>query len=180
MLAGFFGPPDPNWLSASSLAIEWTAFSLLGTFFGWTLTAIALDHEEFWPLPGRTRAFRALALAKDAPPVLRQFIAQAGDDVSASLSRKRLRARGLDLRGATWLQAVYAAVRGAWLAAVLVVPVLLIDLVRRGVAREPGLPTTVIVLAVVVAVFVAASFATGRIGREVAGRVARALETADG
>lgn len=179
MLAGFFGPPDPNWLSASSLAIEWTAFSLLGAFFGWTLTAIALDHEEFWPLPGRTRAFRALALANDAPPALRRFLAEAGDDVSSSLSRKRLRARGLDLRRVTWLQAVYAAVRGAWLAALLVVPVLLVDLGRRGAAREPDLPSTIIVIAVVVAVFIAASIATGRIGREVAGRVARALETAD-
>ena len=180
MLAGFFGPPDPSWLSATSLAIEWTAFSLLGTFFGWTLTAIALDHEEFWSLPGRMRAFRALSLAKDAAPALRRFVAEAGDDVSGSLSGRRLRARGLDLHRMGGLQAVYAAVRGAWLAALLVVPVLLVDLVRRGVAREPEVPTTIAVLAVAVAVFIAASFATGLIGRELARRVARALESANG
>ena len=60
---GFLNPEDPGSWGASSPLIYWLAIVIIGYFFGWTLTNLAVDYEPFWRLPGRLRAFQALVAA---------------------------------------------------------------------------------------------------------------------
>ena len=86
---GFLDPEDPRSWGASLPVIYLLAIVLIGYFFGWTMTNLAVDFEAFWRLPGRLRAFEAL-VAKAGPGSALHAAANCQDGAVGALRYPRL------------------------------------------------------------------------------------------
>ncbi len=129
---GFLNPEDPSSWGASLPVIYWLAIVLIGYFFGWTMTNLAVDYESFWRLPGRLRAFEALVAEAGAGSTV-HAAANDRDGAVGALRYPRLRSHGVSVLAAAPLTFVYVAVRGAWLASCLAAASAVIELSRTAV-----------------------------------------------
>lgn len=132
---GFLDPEDPSSWGASLPVIYLLAIVLIGYFFGWTMTNLAVDFEAFWRLPGRLRAFEAL-VAKAGPGSALHAAANCQDGAVGALRYPRLRSHGVNVLAMAPLTFVYVAVRGAWLASCLAAVSAAIELGRTAVSGE--------------------------------------------
>ncbi len=133
--AGFLDPEDPGSWGASLPVIYLLAIVLIGYFFGWTMTNLAVDFEAFWRLPGRLRAFEALVV-KAGPGSALHAAANCQDGAVGTLRYPRLRSHGVNVLAMAPLTFVYVAVRGAWLASCLAAVSAAIELGRTAVSGE--------------------------------------------
>ena len=172
---GFLNPEDPGSLGASSPLVYWLAIVIIGHFFGWTLTGLAVDYEAFWRLPGRLRAFEALVAAAGPGSVL-HVAANERDGAMGALRYRRLRSICRSVLAEAPLTFVYVAVRGAWLASGLAGAGAVVELVRTLVAGE-AIGASALALAVSVLVFLPASLLTRTLGAPAARQAVRAIET---
>ena len=155
---GFLNPEDPKSWGASLPVIYWLAIVLIGYFFGWTMTNLAVDFEAFWRLPGRLRAFEAL-VATAGPGSDLHAAANDRDGAVGALRYPRLRSHGVNVLATAPLTFVYIAVRGAWLASCLAAVSAAIELGRTAVSGE-STSASLMALVVSLLVFVAASLLT--------------------
>ena len=132
---GFLDPEDPRSWGASLPVIYLLAIVLIGYFFGWTMTNLAVDFEAFWRLPGRLRAFEALVV-KAGPGSALHAAANCQDGAVGALRYPRLRSHGVNVLAMAPLTFVYVAVRGAWLASCLAAVSAAIELGRTAVSGE--------------------------------------------
>lgn len=156
--AGFLSPENPSSWGASSPVVYWLAIVLIGYFFGWTMTNLAVDFEAFWRLPGRLRAFEAL-VAKAGPGSDVHAAASARDGAVGALRYPRLRSHGVNVLSTAPLTFVYVAVRGAWLASFLAGGAAAVELGRAAVSGESTIESLV-ALVVSLVVLAAASLLT--------------------
>lgn len=155
---GFLNPEDPSSWGASSAVIYWLAIVIIGHFFGWTMSGLAVDYEAFWRLPGRLRAFEALVADAGAGGAL-HTAANEQDGAVGALRYRRLRSMGSNVLTEAPLTFVYVAVRGAWLASGLAGACAAVELIRTAIAGE-STGASLLALAVSLVVFVAASLLT--------------------
>ncbi|MDE2768861.1 MAG: hypothetical protein OXO54_09335 [Chloroflexota bacterium] len=132
---GFLDPEDPRSWGASLPVIYLLAIVLIGYFFGWTMTNLAVDFEAFWRLPGRLRAFEALVV-KAGPGSALHAAANCQDGAVGALRYPRLRSHGVNVLAMAPLTFAYVAVRGAWLASCLAAVSAAIELGRTAVSGE--------------------------------------------
>ena len=159
---GFLNPEDPSSWGASSPVVYWLAIVIIGYFFGWTLTGLAVDYEAFWQLPGRLRAFEALVAEAGAGSVL-HAAANERDGAVGALRYRRLRILGSNVLAVAPLTFVYIAVRGAWLASGIASGAAAVELIRASVSGE-AVAASLVALAVSLAVFAVASLLTSTLG----------------
>lgn len=155
---GFLHPEDPRSWGASLPVIYWLAIVLIGYFFGWTLTNLAVDYEAFWRLPGRLRAFEAL-VAKAGSGSDLHAAANVRDGAVGALRYPRLRSHGVSVLSAAPLTFAYVAVRGAWLASSLAGAAAATELGRAAVSGE-STSESLVALVVSLIVLAAASLLT--------------------
>ena len=155
---GFLDPEDPSSWGASLPVIYLLAIVLIGYFFGWTMTNLAVDFEAFWRLPGRLRAFEAL-VAKAGPGSALHAAANVRDGAVGALRYPRLRSHGVCVLSAAPLTFIYVAVRGAWLASSLAGAAAAIELGRAAVSGE-STNESLVALVVSLVVLAAASLLT--------------------
>lgn len=155
---GFLDPEDPRSWGASLPVIYLLAIVLIGYFFGWTMTNLAVDFEAFWRLPGRLRAFEAL-VAKAGPGSALHAAANCQDGAVGALRYPRLRSHGVNVLAMAPLTFVYVAVRGAWLASCLAAVSAAIELGRTAVSGE-STSASLMALVASLLVFGAASLLT--------------------
>lgn len=155
---GFLNPEDPSSWGASSPVVYWLAIVLIGYFFGWTMTGLAVDFEGFWRIPGRLRAFEAMVGEAGKGGVL-HAVANERDGAIGALRYRRLRTLGSSILALAPLTFVYIAVRGAWLAAGLAGTGAVVELLRTAIAGE-STAASLLALGASLLVFVAASLLT--------------------
>lgn len=171
---GFLNPEDPSSWGASSPVVYWLAIVLIGYFFGWSITGLAVDYEAFWRLPGRLRAFEALVAEAGAGSAL-HAAAHEQDGAIGALRYPRLRSHGVNVLTAAPLTFVYVAVRGAWLASCLASAAAAVELIRTAVAGEStGAP--LLALGTSMLVLVAASLLTRALAVPAARQVVAVIE----
>ncbi len=177
---GFLNPEDPTSLGASSPVVYWLAIVIIGHFFGWTMTGLAVDYESFWRLPGRLRAFEALVAEAGAGSVL-HAAANERDGAMGALRYRRLRSLGSNVLAVAPLTFVYIAVRGAWLASGTASAAAAVELIRASVSGE-AVAASLVALAVSLVVFAVASLLTSTLGAPAARQAVRVIEasSADG
>jgi len=175
VIDGFIGVQGDPWLGRTSLTIEWLAFVVLGYFFTRTMVGLSLDYETFWRVPGRVSEFAALLAVETPPGPLHAHVEQAGGDVSAALHARRLREAGIGGASLSRLQALYTAFRAGWLAAVVALVCLVVELLRRAASGDEGILLIGILAAVAVAVVVVASLGSLIVGRGVAAAAAQGI-----
>ena len=177
---GFLNPEDPTSWGASSPVVYWLAIVIIGHFFGWTMTGLAVDYESFWRLPGRLRAFEALVAEAGAGSVL-HAAANERDGAMGALRYRRLRSLGSNVLAVAPLTFVYIAVRGAWLASGTASAAAAVELIRVSVSGEAA-AASLVALAVSLAVFAVASLLTSTLGPPAARQAVRVIEasSADG
>lgn len=156
--AGFLNPEDPSSWGASSPVIYWLAIVLIGYFFGWTISNLAVDFEAFWRLPGRLRAFQALVAEAGAGSALHAAASDRDGPVGA-LRYPRLRSMGSSVLATAPLTFVYVAVRGAWLASALAGVGAAAEFVRTAIVGE-STAASLLALGCSLLVFAAASLLT--------------------
>ena len=176
VIDGFVGAQIDSWLARTSLTIEWLVFTVVGYFFARTLAALVLDYEPFWVLPSRVTAFASLLAAEGPTGPLCTYVGAMGSDLPAVMHARALSKTGIASEALDWLHLTYACARAGWLAALITLACLVIELLRRLVGAEGGGPVVIGALAAVAAVAVLlASLATVLVGREVAGTVAELI-----
>ena len=177
---GFLNPEDPTSWGASSPVVYWLAIVIIGHFFGWTMTGLAVDYESFWRLPGRLRAFEALVAEAGAGSVL-HAAANERDGAMGALRYRRLRSLGSNVLAVAPLTFVYIAVRGAWLASGIASSAAAVELIRVSVSGEAA-AASLVALAVSLVVFAVASLLTSTLGPPAARQAVRVIEasSADG
>ena len=177
---GFLNPEDPSSWGASSPVVYWLAIVIIGYFFGWTMTGLAVDYELFWRLPGRLRAFEALVAEAGTGSVL-HAAANERDGAMGALRYRRLRSLGSNVLAVAPLTFVYIAVRGAWLASGIVSAAAAVELIRASVSGE-AVAASLVALAVSLVVFAVASLLTSTLGPPAARQAVRVIEasSADG
>ena len=177
---GFLNPEDPTSWGASSPVVYWLAIVIIGHFFGWTMTGLAVDYESFWRLPGRLRAFEALVAEAGAGSVL-HAVANERDGAMGALRYRRLRSLGSNVLAVAPLTFVYIAVRGAWLASGIASSAAAVELIRVSVSGEAA-AASLVALAVSLVVFAVASLLTSTLGPPAARQAVRVIEasSADG
>lgn len=173
---GFLNPEDPRSWGASSPVVYWLAIVLIGYFFGWTATSLAVDFEAFWRIPGRLRAFEAMVTEADNGSALHTATSER-DGAIGALRYRRLRTLGSSILAVAPLTFVYIAVRGAWLASGLAGTGALVDLVRTALARE-ATTASLLALGASLLVFVAASLLTRALAVPAARQAAAVVEAA--
>ena len=171
---GFLNPEDPSSWGASLPVIYLLAIVLIGYFFGWTMTNLAVDYEPFWRLPGRLRAFEALVAAAGPGSVL-HTAANERDGAIGALRYPRLRSMGRDVLSGAPLTFVYIAVRGAWLASGLAGLCAVVELTRVTVAGE-AVGASALALVISALVFLAASLLTRTLGAPAARQAVGLIE----
>lgn len=171
---GFLNPEDPTSWGASLPVIYLLAIVLIGYFFGWTLTNLAVDYEAFWRLPGRLRAFEAL-VAEAGPGSAVHAAAIGRDGTVGALRYPRLRSHGVNVLAAAPLTFAYVAVRGAWLASCLAAVSAAIELGRTSVSGE-STGASIVALVASLLVFGAASLLTRMLAVPAARQAARVIE----
>ena len=177
---GFLNPEDPSSWGASSPVVYWLAIVIIGYFFGWTMTGLAVDYELFWRLPGRLRAFEALVAEAGTGSVL-HAAANERDGAMGALRYRRLRSLGSNVLAVAPLTFVYIAVRGAWLASGIASAAAAVELIRASVSGE-AVAASLMALAVSLVVFAVASLLTSSLGPPAARQAVRVIEasSADG
>ena len=177
---GFLNPEDPTSWGASSPVVYWLAIVIIGHFFGWTMTGLAVDYEFFWRLPGRLRAFESLVAEAGAGSVL-HAAANERDGAMGALRYRRLRSLGSNVLAVAPLTFVYIAVRGAWLASGIASSAAAVELIRVSVSGEAA-AASLVALAVSLVVFAVASLLTSTLGPPAARQAVRVIEasSADG
>lgn len=155
---GFLNPEDPSSWGASSPVVYWLAIVLIGYFFGWTMTGLAVDFEGFWRIPGRLRAFEAMVTETGDGGVL-HAAANERDGAIGALRYRRLRTLGSSVLALAPLTFVYIGVRGAWLAAGLAGTGAVVEFLRTAIAGE-STAASLLALGASLLVFVAASLLT--------------------
>ena len=155
---GFLNPEDPSSWGASSPVVYWLAIVLIGYFFGWTMTGLAVDFEAFWRIPGRLRAFERIVSEAGDGSVL-HTAANERDGAIGALRYRRLRTLGSSILAVAPLTFVYIAVRGAWLASGLAGTGALVELARTAIAGE-ATTASLLALGASLLVFVVASLLT--------------------
>ena len=177
---GFLNPEDPSSWGASSPVVYWLAIVIIGYFFGWTMTGLAVDYELFWRLPGRLRAFEALVAEAGTGSVL-HAAANERDGAMGALRYRRLRSLGSNVLAVAPLTFVYIAVRGAWLASSIASAAAAVELIRASVSGE-AVAASLMALAVSLVVFAVASLLTSSLGPPAARQAVRVIEasSADG
>ena len=177
---GFLNPEDPTSWGASSPVVYWLAIVIIGHFFGWTMTGLAVDYEPFWRLPGRLRAFEALVAEAGAGSVL-HAAANERDGAMGALRYRRLRSLGSNVLAVAPLTFVYIAVRGAWLASGIASSAAAVELIRVSLSGEAA-AASLVALAVSLVVFAVASLLTSTLGPPAARQAVRVIEasSADG
>ena len=155
---GFLNPEDPSSWGASSPVVYWLAIVLIGYFFGWTTTSLAVDFEAFWRIPGRLRAFEAMVTEAGNGSVL-HTAANERDGPIGALRYRRLRTLGSSILAVAPMTFVYIAVRGAWLASGLAGTGSLVELARTAISGE-ATTASLLALGASVLVFAAASLFT--------------------
>ena len=177
---GFLNPEDPSSWGASSPVVYWLAIVIIGYFFGWTMTGLAVDYELFWRLPGRLRAFEALVAEAGTGSVL-HAAANERDGAMGALRYRRLRSLGSNVLAVAPLTFVYIAVRGAWLASGIASAAAAVELIRASVSGE-AVAASLVALAVSLVVFAVASLLTSSLGPPAARQAVRVIEasSADG
>ena len=171
---GFLNPEDPTSWGASSPVVYWLAIVIIGHFFGWTMTGLAVDYESFWRLPGRLRAFEALVAEAGAGSVL-HAAANERDGAMGALRYRRLRSLGSNVLAVAPLTFVYIAVRGAWLASGIASSAAAVELIRVSVSGEAA-AASLVALAVSLVVFAVASLLTSTLGPSAARQAVRVIE----
>ena len=171
---GFLNPEDPTSWGASSPVVYWLAIVIIGHFFGWTMTGLAVDYESFWRLPGRLRAFEALVAEAGAGSVL-HAAANERDCAMGALRYRRLRSLGSNVLAVAPLTFVYIAVRGAWLASGIASSAAAVELIRVSVSGEAA-AASLVALAVSLVVFAVASLLTSTLGPPAARQAVRVIE----
>ena len=171
---GFLNPEDPSSWGASSPVVYWLAIVIIGYFFGWTMTGLAVDYEPFWRLPGRLRAFEALVAEAGAGSVL-HAAANKRDGAMGALRYRRLRSLGSNVLAVAPLTFVYIAVRGAWLASGIASAAAAVELIRASVSGE-AVAASLVSLAVSLVVFAVASLLTSSLGPPAARQAVRVIE----
>ena len=171
---GFLNPEDPTSWGASSPVVYWLAIVIIGHFFGWTMTGLAVDYESFWRLPGRLRAFEALVAEAGAGSVL-HAAANERDGAMGALRYRRLRSLGSNVLAVAPLTFVYIAVRGAWLASGIASSAAAVELIRVSVSGEAA-AASLVALAVSLVVFAVASLLTSTLGPPAARQAVRVIE----
>ena len=177
---GFLNPEDPSSWGASSPVVYRLAIVIIGYFFGWTMTGLAVDYELFWRLPGRLRAFEALVAEAGTGSVL-HAAANERDGAMGALRYRRLRSLGSNVLAVAPLTFVYIAVRGAWLASGIASAAAAVELIRASVSGE-AVAASLMALAVSLVVFAVASLLTSSLGPPAARQAVRVIEasSADG
>ena len=171
---GFLNPEDPSSWGASSPVIFWLAIVIIGYFFGWTMTGLAVDYEAFWRLPGRLRAFEALVADAGTESSLHAE-ANEYDGVVGALRYRRLRTLGINILSVAPLTFVYIAVRGAWLASGLAGAGAVVELLRTVVAGK-STAASLTALGVSLLVFATASLLTRVLAVPAARQAAAVIE----
>lgn len=171
---GFLNPEDPSSWGASLPVVYWLAIVLIGYFFGWTMTNLAVDYESFWRLPGRLRAFEAMVAAAGDGSALHSA-ADDRDGTVGALRYPRLRSMGSNVLVVAPLTFVYVAVRGAWLASGLAGAGAAVELIRTAIASE-STGASLLALIVALVVFVAASLLTGALAAPAARQAVKVIE----
>ena len=171
---GFLNPEDPSSWGASSPVVYWLAIVIIGYFFGWTMTGLAVDYELFWRLPGRLRAFEALVAEAGTGSVL-HAAANERDGAMGALRYRRLRSLGSNVLAVAPLTFVYIAVRGAWLASGIASAAAAVELIRASVSGE-AVAASLMALAVSLVVFAVASLLTSSLGPPAARQAVRVIE----
>jgi len=171
---GFLNPEDPSSWGASLPVIYWLAIVLIGYFFGWTISNLAVDFEAFWRLPGRLRAFQALVAEAGAGSALHAAASDRDGPVGA-LRYPRLRSMGRSVLATAPLTFVYVAVRGAWLASGLAGAGAAVELIRTAIARE-STEASLLALIVSLIVFVTASLLTSALATPAARQAVKVIE----
>ena len=177
---GFLNPEDPTSWGASSPVVYWLAIVIIGHFFGWTMTGLAVDYEPFWRLPGRLRAFEALVAEAGAGSVL-HAAANERDGAMGALRYRRLRSLGSNVLAVAPLTFVYITVRGSWLASGTASAAAAVELIRVSVSGGAA-AASLVALAVSLVVFAVASLLTSTLGPPAARQAVRVIEasSADG
>ena len=177
---GFLNPEDPTSWGASSPVVYWLAIVIIGHFFGWTMTGLAVDYEPFWRLPGRLRAFEALVAEAGAGSVL-HAAANERDGAMGALRYRRLRSLGSNVLAVAPLTFVYITVRGSWLASGTASAAAAVELIRVSVSGGAA-AASLVALAVLLVVFAVASLLTSTLGPPAARQAVRVIEasSADG
>ncbi|MCY3957763.1 MAG: hypothetical protein OXG65_05670 [Chloroflexi bacterium] len=177
---GFLNPEDPSSWGASSPVVYSLAIVLIGYFFGWTTTSLAVDFEAFWRIPGRLRAFEAMVTEAGNGSVL-HTAANERDGAIGALRYRRLRTLGSSILAVAPLTFVYIAVRGAWLASGLAGTAALVELLRTAIAGE-ATTASLLALGASLLVFAAASLLTRALAVPAARQAAAVVEAgyADG
>ena len=177
---GFLNPEDPSSWGASSPVVYWLAIVLIGYFFGWTTTSLAVDFEPFWRLPGRLRAFDRLVAEAGTGSEL-HTAANERDGAVGALRYRRLRTLGISVLAVAPLTFVYIAVRGAWLASGLAGAAAVVELLRTAIAGE-STTASFLALGASLLVFAAASLLTRALAVPAARQAAYVIEAgnADG
>ena len=171
---GFLNPEDPTSWGASSPVVYWLAIVIIGHFFGWTMTGLAVDYEPFWRLPGRLRAFEALVAEAGAGSVL-HAAANERDGAMGALRYRRLRSLGSNVLAVAPLTFVYITVRGSWLASGTASAAAAVELIRVSVSGEAA-AASLVALAVSLVVFAVASLLTSTLGPPAARQAVRVIE----
>ncbi len=171
---GFLNPEDPTSWGASLPVIYLLAIVLIGYFFGWTLTNLAVDYEAFWRLSGRLRAFETLVAEAGAGSAV-HAAANDRDGTVGALRYPRLRSHGVNVLATAPLTFVYVAVRGAWLASCLAAASAAIELGRTAVSGE-STGASLVALVTSLLVFGAASLLTRMLAVPAARQAARVIE----
>ena len=171
---GFLSPEDPSSWGASLPVVYGLAIVLIGYFFGWTMTGLAVDYEAFWRLPGRLRAFEAMVAEAGDGSAL-HAAANDRDGTVGALRYPRLRSMGSNVLVVAPLTFVYVAVRGAWLASGLAGAGAAIELIRTAIASE-STGASLLALFVSLVVLVAASLLTGSLAAPAARQAVKVIE----
>ena len=171
---GFLNPEDPTSWGASSPVVYWLAIVIIGHFFGWTMTGLAVDYEPFWRLPGRLRAFEALVAEAGAGSVL-HAAANERDGAMGALRYRRLRSLGSNVLAVAPLTFVYITVRGSWLASGTASAAAAVELIRVSVSGGAA-AASLVALAVSLVVFAVASLLTSTLGPPAARQAVRVIE----
>ena len=171
---GFLNPEDPSSWGASLPVIYGLAIVLIGYFFGWTMTNLAVDYESFWRLPGRLRAFEALVAEAGAGSAL-HAAANDRDGTVGALRYPRLRSHGVNVLAAAPLTFVYVAVRGAWLASCLAAASAAVELGRTAASGE-STSASLVALVASLLMFGAASLLTRMLAAPAARQAVRVIE----
>ena len=174
-VGGFRAPTDLFWRTYTEPWFSWFTLVILGYFFGWTLTALAVDYEDFWPIPGRARAFRVLAQSDGPDRSLSRFIAETNNALGIELRPSRLNDLGFKVAGIDLLSRSYEAVRGWWLAAMTSFLLTLAHMIRQFSTGDSSAGGTLVATAGIAAAIGVSSLLSHLAGRALAERAADAI-----